>query len=229
MKLLIHPAVLFAALARAVTLTTTTASYSVNADSSNSFAVVISRTTCDITSLKYRGTEVQTQSGMRSHISSGWSSATVSATTITSTCCFRPHEYGTNFNPGNSVTYVKVTCVSGGITQYYVVRDGDSTLHMGTYATAEPAVGELRWIGRFISSVLPNDDVSNASNTAGGSEVEGSDVYLVNGQTRSKFYSSQRFIDDQVHCLSGTDIKACMLMPRNAYETSSGGPFFRDM
>lgn len=24
--------------------------------------------------------------------------------------------------------------------------------------------------------------------------------FLVNGQTRSKFYSSQRFIDDNIHC-----------------------------
>lgn len=101
---------------------------------------------------------------------------------------------------------------------------------MGTYITAEPSIGELRWIGRFNAGPLPNDDVNGASNTAGASStVEGSDVFVVNGQTRSKFYSSQRFIDDQVHCLSGSDMKACMLMPGTAYESSSGGPFFRDM
>jgi rhamnogalacturonan endolyase len=101
---------------------------------------------------------------------------------------------------------------------------------MGTYITAEPSIGELRWIGRFNPSPLPNDDVNQASDTGGSSStVEGSDVFVVNGQTRSKFYSSQRFIDDKVHCLSGTDMKACMLMPGTAYETSSGGPFFRDM
>lgn len=64
----------------------------------------------------------------------------------------------------------------------------------------EPTIGELRWIGRLNPTLLPNDDFSQASDIGGGTAVEGSDVYLVNGQTRSKFYSSQRFIDDKVHC-----------------------------
>ena len=101
---------------------------------------------------------------------------------------------------------------------------------MGTWISAQPAIGELRWIGRFKRTVLPNDDVGGASKTYGAtSTVEGSDVFIVDGNSRSKFYSSQRFIDDKVHCFSGTDIKACMVMPGNAYESSSGGPFFRDM
>lgn len=101
---------------------------------------------------------------------------------------------------------------------------------MGTWISAQPAIGELRWIGRFNRDVLPTDDVNSASNVIGStSTVEGSDVFVVGGQTRSKFYSSQRFIDDKVHCLTGTDIKACMIMPGTAYESSSGGPFFRDM
>lgn len=82
-----------------------------------------------------------------------------------------------------------------------MIRDTDSTLHMATYITAQPSIGELRWIGRLNAAVLPNDDVNQASATGGSSStVEGSDVFVVNGQTRSKFYSSQRFIDDQVHC-----------------------------
>lgn len=69
----------------AVTLTTASGSYTVNAESSNSLVVVFSRSTCDITSLKYRGTEVQYQGGMKSHINSGLGSGTsVSATTVTS-------------------------------------------------------------------------------------------------------------------------------------------------
>jgi rhamnogalacturonan endolyase len=101
---------------------------------------------------------------------------------------------------------------------------------MATYVSTPLAIGEHRWIGRFINSVLPNDDVGQASDVKGStSTVEGSDVFVVNGQTRSKFYSSQRFIDDKVHCLSGNDILACMVIPGVAYETSSGGPFFRDM
>lgn len=125
---------------------------------------------------------------------------------------------------------MKITCATDTLTHYYVVRDTDSAIHMATYTTAEPTIGELRFIARLNEAVLPNDDVGQASDVGGSSSaVEGSDVYVVNGQTRSKFYSSQRFIDDQVHCLSGNDIKACMVIPGNAYELSSGGPFFRDM
>ena len=72
---------------------------------------------------------------------------------------------------------------------------------MATYISAQPSIGELRWIGRLNEAVLPNDDVNQASDISGSSStLEGKDVFIVNGQTRSKFYSSQRFIDDQVHC-----------------------------
>jgi len=62
--------------------------------------------------------------------------------------------------------------------------------------TAEPSVGELRYIARLKHSVLPNG--YTAATTAGTSgAIEGSDVYLVSGQSRSKFYSSRQYIDDQ--------------------------------
>lgn len=110
------------------------------------------------------------------------------------------------------------------------MRDAESAIHMATHITAEPTVGELRFIARLNEAVLPTDDVSQASDIGGSSStVEGEDVFVVGGQTRSKFYSSQRFIDDQVHCMSGSDIKACMVIPGTGYELSSGGPFFRDM
>ncbi|KAL3419185.1 rhamnogalacturonase b [Phlyctema vagabunda] len=202
----------------AVTLTSTSSTYTVSADSSNPFSFTVSRTNCDVSSILYRSTQLQYQGGSYSQIGSGLGSATVSATTITS----------------GGVNYVKITCATSTLTHYMVVRDGDSSIHMATYITAEPTVGELRWIARLNPSALPNDDVNEASNTIGGTAIEGSDVFLVNGQTRSKFYSSQRFIEDQVHCFTGTDtggstIKACMVMPGTAYETSSGGPFFRDI
>lgn len=101
---------------------------------------------------------------------------------------------------------------------------------MATNTSAKLPIGELRWIGRVSNSVLPYDDVNQASDISNNNGAfEGDDVYLIKGQTRSKFYSSQRFIDDKVHCLSGPAIKACMLIPGTAYETSSGGPFMRDM
>lgn len=69
---------------------------------------------------------------------------------------------------------------------------------MATYTTAEPDIGELRFIARLNSKTLPSEYPFGAASTTGGSTstVEGSDVFVVNGQTRSKFYSSERFIDD---------------------------------
>lgn len=100
---------------------------------------------------------------------------------------------------------------------------------MATYITAEPAIGEMRYIARLDSSVLPYEyPFGEVSTTVGSSAtIEGSDVFLVDGETRSKFYSSQRFIDDDVHCVYGDDVHACFVKPQ--YESSSGGPFFRDI
>lgn len=108
-------------------------------------------------------------------------------------------------------------------------KSGDSNIYMATYVTAEPSVGELRFIARLLPSVLPNEQPFGSVSTTSGSSsaIEGSDVYLVNGQTRSKFYSSERFIDDKVHCVGSDSLHACMAMFN--YESSSGGPFFRDI
>ncbi|CAG8961283.1 hypothetical protein HYFRA_00013562 [Hymenoscyphus fraxineus] len=197
----------------AITLSTSDSAYTIDTQASNPFAVSIKRSNCDISSIKYRGDEVQYAS-QGSHISSGLGTATVSAIPITY----------------DGVKYVKVTCVTSTLTHYYVFRDGDSTIHMSTATTAQPAVGELRWIGRFNPTLLPNDEFNQASAIGGSSStVEGEDVFTVNGQTRSKYYSSKRFIEDQVHCVSGDTMKACMVIPGTAYETSSGGPFMRDI
>lgn len=184
--------------------------YVVDAGSSNSFVMQVNQANCDITSLVYRGTEYQYQSTF-SHISSGLGSATVSATTINN-------------------QYVKITCVTSTLTHYYVVRSGDSTVFMATYITAQPSVGELRFIARLNRSLLPNGDPESYTDL-GTSTVEGSDVFRQsNGQTVSKFYSSERFIDDKVHSVSGTDVIISMVIPDpTSYEGSAGGPFFRDI
>lgn len=69
----------------AITVTTSTASYVVNAETSYGFTATISRTSCDITSLKFYGTEYQ-YSGTYSHIASGLGTATVSYTTSGQSC-----------------------------------------------------------------------------------------------------------------------------------------------
>jgi hypothetical protein len=68
--------------AEAIKLTTTDAAYTVDAESTNPFTFTVQRSSCDVTSIKYIGSEVQYQS-TASHISSGLGTATVSATSIT--------------------------------------------------------------------------------------------------------------------------------------------------
>lgn len=114
-----------------------------------------------------------------------------------------------------------------------MIRSGDATIFMATDTTAEPSIGELRFIARLQPSKLPLEYPFGSVSTTGGSSsaVEGSDVFVVNGQTRSKFYSSERFIDDYVHCVyrDSDAVHACMLLNSYSYERSSGGPFFRDI
>ncbi|KAF7595641.1 hypothetical protein BBP40_005389 [Aspergillus hancockii] len=187
-------------------ITTTSSAYTIDAGSSNPLKFTVSRSSCDITSINFYGSELQ-YSSQGSHIGSGLGSATVSAT--------------------QDGDYIKVTCETSTLTQYFIVHNGDPIIHMATYITAEPSIGELRFIARLNSDLLPNEEpFGDVSTTSGGSAIEGSD-FLVDGKTRSKFYSSQRFIDDQRHCISGSAHRVCMIL--NQYESSSGGPFFRDI
>lgn len=57
------------------------ANYVIDTGSSNSLVFSVSTKSCDINSIKYRGTELQYQS-KGSHISSGLGTATVSITTV---------------------------------------------------------------------------------------------------------------------------------------------------
>jgi rhamnogalacturonan endolyase len=156
----------------------------VDAGSTNALVFTVNAKSCDITSIKFRGEEFQSTS-KGSHISSGLGFATVAYTTINS-------------------QYVKVTCTTSTLTHYIVAKSGDSNIYMATYTTAEPDIGELRFIARLVGKSLPLEyPFGEVSTTVGStSTVEGSDVFVVNGQTRSKFYSSERFIDDtRVCCL----------------------------
>lgn len=150
----------------------------VDAGSANPLVFTVNAKSCDIRSIKYRGEELQYPS-QGSHIGSGLGSATVRYEIVNG-------------------QYVKVTCTTATLTHYYVVRSGDSTIFMATYTSAEPEIGELRYIARLNNKILPDEIPFGVVSSTGGSSstVEGSDVFIVNGQTRSKFYSSERFIDD---------------------------------
>ncbi|KAI2465043.1 polysaccharide lyase family 4 protein [Annulohypoxylon bovei var. microspora] len=114
--------------------------------------------------------------------------------------------------------YVKVTARSSSlpVTQYYVAKADDPTIYMATYITGEES--------------LPAGVHGDVGNNIGCTAFEGKDTFRCsNGQTRCKMYTSDRFIDDQVHGVSGSTAAVWMIMPGTAYETSSGGPFMHDI
>lgn len=135
--------------------------------------------------------------------------------------------------------YVIISCVADddeyNLTHYMVFTDGQDSIFMGTYTVTQPSLGELRYIFRLAELLgsYPSSIYGDVANTAGGTTIEGADVIRTDeGETHSKFYSSERFIDDDVYCATDSDavVHACFLRPDSkATEKSSGGPFFRDI
>ncbi|KAF7296020.1 Polysaccharide lyase family 4 protein [Mycena kentingensis (nom. inval.)] len=170
----------------------------------------VASNTGDITSMVFNGIETQSKNGKNSQISSG----------IGASCSF--------IQGGNQNNYIVITCTTSTLTHYYIAKRNDPAIHMGTFTSAEPTIGELRYIFRMATNTLPNGPTP--PNIVGGTAIEGSDVFQVGSQTRSKFYSSRQFIDDAVHAgISGSGVAAFMIVPGTGYEGSSGGPFFRDI
>ncbi|PPR02269.1 hypothetical protein CVT24_011618 [Panaeolus cyanescens] len=182
---------------------------SITVETDAGLVFVVASNSGDITSMKFNGIEVQDQGSKKSHISSG----------IGASC--------SAVRTGNDNNYVKITCTTPTLTQYYVARYKDPAIHMATYITAEPSVGELRFIARLRKAAVPNG--YRVSEVDGGTAIEGSDVFRVGSETRCKFYSSRQFIDDQVHGVTGNGVGAWMIIPGTGYESASGGPFFRDI
>ncbi|GAB1528250.1 hypothetical protein RhiTH_011442 [Rhizoctonia solani] len=168
----------------------------IDVDTGNQLVYRVSTSSGDITSIKYNSVECQ-YSKKYTQISSGLESATVTYKT--------------------SGEYITITITTNTLTQYYVAVSGQSALYIGTHITAEPSVGELRFIARLDGDKLTG---STASDARGGTAIEGSDVFIVSGQTRSKFYSSVRFIEDQVHGVTGSGVGVYM-MNSNYEQTES--------
>ncbi|KAG8964218.1 hypothetical protein FRC00_003320, partial [Tulasnella sp. 408] len=169
--------------------------YVVDTEAANPFTFKVSQSSCDIRSLYYRSYQYSSQA---SHIGSGLGSATVSIQTI-----------------GD---YIKITCATSTLNHYYVAHKGDATVYMATYTvrllvsvapvvTAEPSIGELRFIARLNSALLTTSAFPESYSGSGSAgTVEGSDVFRdSSGRTYSKFYSSVKFIDDQVHWVATSD------------------------
>src|SRR5882672_5617143 len=166
----------------------------------------VRQTSGDITSIQWNGRELNDQA-KGSHLSSGLGSATVS------------------FSLSPSGTTSLITIATSTLTHYLATRRADNTIYMATFAAAEPSVGELRWITRLqsgvFSSVPVNSDIRN------GSAIESTDVFSVNGQSRSKYYGNQRAQDLAIRGVTGSGVGVFMAYGKR--ESSSGGPFFHDI
>lgn len=177
-------------------------------DTKAGLVYTINKSNGDMTSCKFNGVEL-CGSTKASHISSGLGAATVTWTT----------------SPSGST--VIITCETSTLTHYYVSRNGENTIYMATYTTAEPSVGELRYIFRGNGSVLTSVP-ANSDNRSNTGAIESTDVFgRSNGQTTSKYYGNDQAKDLTIKGATGTNVGVFMAYGNR--ETSSGGPFFRDI
>ncbi|QDS74173.1 hypothetical protein FKW77_001840 [Venturia effusa] len=182
----------------------------VQVDTGGGLTYEVNKANGDITSLLYRGTQYQAP-GKGTQINSGLGASSVSTTNL----------------DGYVITTIKSS--ANPVTHYYVSKKGESRLYMATINTGPIPVGELRFITRLRKSAVPNGVKHPVADIAGGTPIEGKDVYKVGSETRCKFFSSERFIDDVVHYVHGPGSYVSLILPENAYETASGGPFMRDI
>ncbi|KAF2821217.1 hypothetical protein CC86DRAFT_303672 [Ophiobolus disseminans] len=189
--------------------TATSKGYKVDTDGGLVFEV--DKSNGDLISLNYNGVEYQ-GTGNASGINSGLGTSTVTAETVNG--------------------YVKITVKSSGnpVTHYYVAKSKEATVYMATNNQGEVSPGELRFLARLKTSELPTGVHGDVGDGRGCYAFEGDDTFMCDfGSTRSKMYTGDRFIEDKLHCVSGSKAQACMVMPGVAYETSAGGPFMRDI
>jgi rhamnogalacturonan endolyase len=168
----------------------------------------VNKSSGDITSIKYNaGAELQGQTKF-SHISSGLGA---------------PATYA--LSPSGTTAVITISAST--LTHYLVVRRNENIIYMATHITAEPAVGELRWITRLNGSVFTG--VPAESNLRGNTgAIESADIFgMSDGTSRSKYYGNQRAKDLGVRGVTGSGVGVFMAYGNR--ELSSGGPFFRDM
>lgn len=171
---------------------------------------MINQSDGDMTSLNYNGTELQTAIAY-SQVESGLGTgASVSA-----------YQTGDYIVITESVTD---WYGSGTLIHYLVAVSGQNNVYMATYVNSAGA-GELRWISRLNSSVITN--VYTPAYVEGGTAIESTDIDLLDGQTRSKYYSNRQAMNLTVRGIAGGSIGAYMAYGNR--ESSAGGPFFRDI
>lgn len=165
----------------------------------------VSKSTGDLASLVYRGTEYQGYGGMNSHIESGLGASTVS------------------IKQSGSTILISVT--HGTLKHYYAARSGENNVYLWTNK-ADASVSATRYIVRVKKGAFLNDEPD--SYTYAPTAIEASDVFRKSdGQTRSKHYSKRRVMDyDYVGWSAGG---VGLWMVRSNHEKASGGPFYRSL
>ena len=168
----------------------------------------IHQSTGGMTSLNINGTELQPSGTNESHVESGIPSPTVSAQ-----------------QTGNYIIITVSTSAwygSGTLRHYYVAASGQNNIYMATYVGS---AGEVRWIQYLNRSILAS--INTPSDVNGGTAIESADIDLVNGQTRSKYYSNRQAKNLTPRGVTGSGLG--VYMAYGTRESSSGGPFFRDI
>jgi rhamnogalacturonan endolyase len=126
---------------------------------------------------------------------------------------------------GGTISLVTVNC--GTLIQYMASRQRENTIYMATFVTAEPSVGELRWINRLKGNLLTGVP-PQSNNTGSTGNVESTDVFgYADGHTTSKYYGNQQAKDLAIRGVTGAGVG--VFMSYGSRESSSGGPFFRDI
>ncbi|MER7476116.1 rhamnogalacturonan lyase B N-terminal domain-containing protein [Streptomyces sp. NPDC126510] len=174
-------------------------------DTGAQLVLKVSRSTGDLTSLVYRGTEYQGYGGMNSHIESGLGASTVSI--------------------GQSGSTILVSVTHGTLKHYYAARSGENNVYLWTNK-ADTSVPATRYIVRVKKGAFLNDEPD--SYTYAPTTIEASDVFRKSdGQTRSKHYSGRRVMDyDHIGWSAGG---VGLWMVRSNHEKASGGPFYRSL
>ncbi|KAF2849472.1 polysaccharide lyase family 4 protein [Plenodomus tracheiphilus IPT5] len=198
---------------------TTETRTSISVDTGAGLIFGIDKSSGDINSLKYNGTEYQ-GTGNDSRINSGLGAS--------------------DFKIDFIDAYIVITAKSSKlpITQYYIAKEGDASIYMATTNDAEvreviPEQGidtpELRFTARFRAKEMSQLDLDQPGIISDCDFFEGKDVFMCGlNRTASRFYTAKRVIDNGVGCVSGPKAQACLIVPQVAFETSSGGPFMRE-
>ncbi|MCP1187449.1 rhamnogalacturonan lyase B N-terminal domain-containing protein [Paenibacillus sp. 1781tsa1] len=169
---------------------------------------VVNKTNGDIISAKMNGTELNSNRG--SHIGSGLGSSA-----------------NVTWNKSPSGSTVLITVSTNTLTHYYASRGGENIIYMATHITAQPSIGELRYIFRGNGSVLTGVP-ANSNNRGNTGAIESQDVFgFANGQSASKYYGNDQAKDLSVRGVTGNGVGVFMAYGNR--EKSSGGPFFRDI